>query len=189
MLRYRWLLALGLGLLAALVVAAITWVLVPRPKDLFDARALLLVSQQHGGPGGSRDPVDFQTYRRTQTALAKSLSVVKAALARPDADKLLKEHKQDADKAAHEIQKGITVDSGPQEWPSQILPVTLQWPNAEESVVFVNAVTQELVDEASRNENDDTRKRYDIITTNYNDAKKGIENLNRNYHAASGQNG
>ena len=52
-----------------------------------------------GGPGGSRDPVDFQTYRRTQTALAKSLSVVKAALARPEADKLLKEHKQDADKA------------------------------------------------------------------------------------------
>ena len=50
-------------------------------------------------------------------------------------------------------------------------------------MVFVNAVTQELVDEASRNENDDKRKRYDIITTNYNDAKKGIENLNRNYHA------
>ena len=48
-------------------------------------------------------------------------SVVEAALARPDADKLLKEHKQDADKAARDSE-GITVDSGPQEWPSQICP-------------------------------------------------------------------
>ncbi len=188
-LRYRWLLALGLGLVAALVVAALTWLFMPRPKDTFRyARALLL----DGCPavGGARlgpDPVDCQTYRRTQTALAKSLSVVKAALARPEADKLLKEHKQDPDKAAREIQKGITVDSGPQEWPSQILPVTLQWPNAEESVVFVNAVTQELVDEASRNENDDNRKRAEILNANYIDTKKGIENLNRNYHALLGK--
>jgi polysaccharide biosynthesis transport protein len=182
-LRYRWLLALGLGLAAALVVAAITWILVPRPKDYYDARALLLVAQRAGGPGGYRDPVDFQTYRRTQTALAKSLSVARAALERPEAKKLLQDHKLNLDKTAREIQKGITVDSGPQEWPSQILPVTLQWPNAEESVVFVNAVTQQLVDEASRNENDDNRKRYEIVTTNYKDAQKGIENLNRNYHA------
>jgi capsular exopolysaccharide synthesis family protein len=183
-LRYRWLLALGLGLAAAVIMAAITWILVPRPKDLYDARALLLVAQTRAGFSGNREQVDFQTYRRTQTALAKSLNVVKTALQKPDATALLEANKQDLDKTAREVQRNITVDSGPQEWPSQILPVTLQWPNPEEAVVFVNAVTQQLVDEASRSERDDNQKRYEIVTANYNDAKKAIENLNRNYHAA-----
>src|SRR4051812_20508661 len=45
-LRYRWLLALGLGLAAAAVVAALTWIILPRPKPVYDARGLLSIATQ-----------------------------------------------------------------------------------------------------------------------------------------------
>lgn len=183
-LRYRWLLALGLGLAAAAVVAALTWILVPRPKDSYEAKGLLSVMVT--APRvviGNRDPVDFGTYRRTQSELVRSLSVVRAALKRPDAAKILEEHKQDPDKIAKELQKNIKVDTGTNEWPSQILPVILTWTNPEEAVTFVNAIMEELVDETSKNEQDDNRKRYQSVDLNYKDSQKEVDRLNNNLHA------
>lgn len=183
-LRYRWLLALGLGLASAVVVAALTWFLVPRPKDSYEAKGLLSVMVT--APRvviGNRDPVDFGTYRRTQSELVRSLSVVRTAMKRPDAAKVLEEHKQDPDKVAKELQKNIKVDTGTQEWPSQILPVILTWTNADEAVVFVNAIMEELVDETSKNEQDDNRKRYQSVELNYKDSQKEVDRLNNNLHA------
>ncbi|HEV8058325.1 MAG TPA: polysaccharide biosynthesis tyrosine autokinase [Gemmataceae bacterium] len=183
-LRYRWILALGLGLAAAVVVAALTWFIVPRAKDQYDALGLLSVGVTTPRVvQGNRDLVDFGTYRRTQSQLAKSLSVAKAALKRPEAEKLLAEHRQNADTVAKEIQKNIKVDSGAQEWPSQILPVTLTWPNNDEAVVFVNSVMEELVDEASKNDEDDNRKRYALVAENYKDSQKEAERLHANINA------
>ena len=180
-LRYRWLLALGLGLAAAAVAAALTWFIVPRAKDLYEARALLIAMQSAPRVlANNRDQVDFGTYRRTQSQLATSLSIAKAALNRPDVEKLLKERPQDPAKVAREIQKNIKVDAGIQEWPSQILPLTLQWPNADEAVPLVNAVSEELVDSAVKSEQDENRKKYEIVSQNYKDSQKGVEGLRNN---------
>ena len=186
-LRYRWLLALGLGLAAAVVVAALTWFIVPRAQDKYEAKALLIVAQRQGGPGGYRDPVDFNTYRRTQAKLATSLSLAKQSLTRPDIAAMLKEHKQDPDKVAREIQKNIKVEEGSQDFASQVLPVTLQWPNPEESVALVNGVSQQLVDDAALNEQADTRQRYALVEQNYKDTQKGIDNLSSNLHSLQEQ--
>ena len=184
-LRYRWLLALGLGLAAAAIVAALTWFVVPRPKDAYEARALLIASQSAPRVlATSRDPVDFGTYRRTQVQLATSLSVAKRALMREDVAKMLADNKQDPDKVAREVAKSIKVDAAgqQQEWPSQILPLTLTWPTADEAVAIVNAVAQELVDEASQSEQVENRMRYKIVNENYIESQKGVESLRTNLH-------
>ena len=184
-LRYRWLLALGLGLAAAAVAAALTWFVVPRAKDVYEARALLIASQSAPRVlAANRESVDFGTYRRTQIQLASSLSVAKRALMRDDIAKILAEHKQDPDKTAREVAKSIKADMAgqSQEWQSQILPLTLTWPNADEAVAIVNAVAEELVDEASKNEQDENRKRYEIVNQNYTDSQKGVETLRTNLH-------
>jgi succinoglycan biosynthesis transport protein ExoP len=184
-LRYRWLLALGLGLAAAAVVAALTWFVVPRAKDAYEARALLIASQSAPRVlATNRDPVDFGTYRRTQAQLATSLSVAKRALMRENIAKMLADHKQDPDKIAREVAKNIKVDTAgqAQEWPSQILPLTLTWPSADEAVAIVNAVAEELVDEAAKSEEAENRKRYEIVNQSYSDSQKGVDTLRTNLH-------
>jgi polysaccharide biosynthesis transport protein len=184
-LRYRWLLALGLGLAAAAIVAALTWFVVPRAKDAYEARALLIASQTAPRVlATNRDPVDFGTYRRTQSQLATSLSVAKRALMRENIAKMLADHKQDPDKTAREVAKNIKVDAAgqAQEWPSQILPLTLTWPSADEAVAIVNAVAEELVDEAAKSEQDENRKRYEIVNQNFIDSQKGVDSLRTNLH-------
>ncbi len=187
-LRYRWILALGLGLGAAAVVAALTWFFVPRAKDQYDATGLLNVGVTTPRVvQGNRDFVDFGTYRRTQSQLAKSLNVIKNALKRPEAETLLADRRQNPETVAKEIQKNIKVDSGAQEWPSQILPVTLTWPNSDESVAFVNAVMDELVTEASQNDAADNRQRYKLVDENYKDSQKEVERLHANINALKEQ--
>jgi polysaccharide biosynthesis transport protein len=180
-LRYRWVLALGLGLAAAAVVAALTWFIVPRAVPQYDAVGLLNVSVTTPRVVyGSREQVDFGTYRRTQSQLAKSGNVIRNAIKLPEAEKLISERRQDPEKVAKEIQKNIKVDTGAGEFPSQIIPLTLTWPSSDEAVVFVNSVMDVLVTEAAKAEDDDNRQRYKLVAENLKDTQRLIDGLRGN---------
>ena len=99
--------------------------------------------------------------------------------------KMLADHKQDLDKTAREVAKSIKVDASgqQQEWISQILPLTITWPSADEAVAIINAVAQELVDEAANSEQVENRKRYEIVNQNYTDSQKAESRCAPNLHS------
>src|SRR5262245_45879132 len=114
--RRRWRSMLGLGVLGATVAMAGVWLRFPAK---YMAQTLIHISTQTGH-AGSESEADFTNFQRTQAALLKSQTVLRAALEKPEvAD--LREVRAQSDAVAG-LQKSIVTDTnlGP-----EILHVTL----------------------------------------------------------------
>jgi capsular exopolysaccharide synthesis family protein len=133
---------LGFGLLGAAVACGVVWLVYPA---LYSTQALVHLSShnQHGG----ESEADFLNFQRTQAALLKSQSVLRAALEKPEVAEL-REVRSHGD-AAGWLQKSLVTDSllGP-----EILRVSLAGENADDITVILNEITRVYLREYAKQE-------------------------------------
>lgn len=141
-LRRRAGLALGLGLLAAAVVGAAAYVLVPPAK--YTARAMLHVSSEQPRILAKTGEVhaDFAAYQKTQLAMLKSRLVLGAALKQPEVARL--EIVRAQAEPIEWLEKELLADFANG---SEMFRISFSSKDAREPAVIVNAVVQAYMDE------------------------------------------
>ena len=141
--RRRWPIMLGLGLLGAAVACGLVWFVYPA---LYSTQALVHLATQNPR-GGSDSEADFLNFQRTQAALIRSQSVLRAALDKPEVAEL-REVRAHGDAVAW-LQKSLLTDSllGP-----EILRVSLAGENAEDITVLLNELTRAYLREYAKQE-------------------------------------
>lgn len=157
-LRRRWLAALGCGLLAGLLGAAVAASIVPAQ---FTAQTLLQIS-----PRALRNGADGEdgllTYQRTQSALVKSYAVIQGTLERPTiADLPTVRNQSDP---IEWLSKSLLTDSllGP-----EILRVTLSGDRAEDVALILNELTRVYMKESAAKEEGKILERMKQLKQNY----------------------
>jgi capsular exopolysaccharide synthesis family protein len=140
--RRRWPIMLGLGLLGAAVACGVVWLVYPA---LYSTQSLIHLSSHN--PHGGESEADFLNFQRTQTALLKSQSVLRAALEKPEVAEL-REVRSHSDTVVW-LQKSLVTDSllGP-----EILRVSLAGENAEDIPVILNEITRVYLREYAKQE-------------------------------------
>jgi capsular exopolysaccharide synthesis family protein len=162
-LRRCWGRALALSLLAAaLAVGAVLFVMPPQ----YNAVVLLHVNSR--APRGEGEP-DFVNFQRTQAALLKSYSVLHAALEKPEVA-ALGEVRAHAD-AVSWLQKNLVTDFnlGP-----EVLRVTLNGDNAEETAVLLNEVARAYLAEVARKDEARAAVRVKQLQETYRHAAEAL---------------
>jgi capsular exopolysaccharide synthesis family protein len=160
-LRRCWGRALALALAAAALAVGGTLAAVP-PQ--YSASVLLHLSP----PRGEGEP-DFVNFQRTQSALVKSYSVLHAAPERPEVAGL-REVRAHADPVGW-LQKNLVTDDtlGP-----EVLRVTLNGDNAEETALLLNEVAKAYLAENARKDAERARARIKQLQENYGHAADAL---------------
>lgn len=169
-LRRRWVLAVGLGLVGATVLATATYFLVPPAK--YSARAMLHVNstQPRILLKVNENATDYASYQRTQLALLKSRLVLSTALNDPKVAKL--EMLSEKVDQIEWLEKELQVDfaSG-----SEILRISINGEKPQEPMLLVNAVTQAYIDEIVDVETKQRRQRYDMLKETWNRYQESLK--------------
>jgi succinoglycan biosynthesis transport protein ExoP len=161
-LRRRWLVATGLGLILAAIVAAVLWLLVP---VYFEAETLLRARRSQPALLGNyriESDKEFEVYKQTQVSLIKSRLVLDAALGKPGVNRLsIVQHEDDP---LEWLQRELVVKFMRD---SEILRISLRSRNAEEAEDMVKAVQEAYMDEIVFNERKEALVRSDILKRSY----------------------
>lgn len=161
-LRYRWPIALMLGLLCAGLAGAVTWFVLPAAE--YSAQALLEVRESQPriifDVAGDKDQAAFATYQQTQLTLLKSRVVLNAALRDPEIAKL-KLDERVPDPIAWLEEKVRATYRG------EVLQIAMNGPEPNELATLVNAVTDAYVDEVVNVDANQRRKRYEALQEIY----------------------
>ena len=159
----RWVLALGIGLLSAIVVGGATYALVPPAK--YTARALLQVSSHPPKIifDTAEVPTDYRTFQRTQVALIKSRHVLNAALRDPKVA-ALPSVRQQQDQVEW-LEEEVKV-----EFPgnSEVLQITMSGDHPGDLAVLVNSITEAYLKTVVEVDQNDRRDRLEKLRKLWN---------------------
>jgi capsular exopolysaccharide synthesis family protein len=195
-LRHRWVLALSLSLLVAVVAAAAAWYLFPQAKPTYRAYALLRVAQvaqRMVFPTNIEDKVEYPVYRQTQAELLRSRYVLRAGLKEYDRirEELLKKdpetgaklpslqdddpakEKEKKEQVVHRLESELKAEflSG-----SEIMSVSLTGDNPEEVRALVDAVKAAYLTEVVDREYNEKKKQGQELETLYNQCQQRLLN-------------
>ncbi len=162
-LRRCWRRALTFSLVAAAL--AVGGVLLAMPPQ-YSAVVLLQVSSRP--PRGDAEP-EFANYQRTQSALVKSYTVLRAALEKPEVAGL-REVRSHADPIGW-LQKGLVTDYT---LAPEVLRVTLNGDNAEETALVLNEVAKAYLAEVARKEESRVGARVKQLQEGYRHAAEAL---------------
>ena len=169
--KRRWRLALGLGVLAALIVAAAAWFFIPPTK--YTAEALLLVeSEQPTLIAATKEfRSDPETDRRTQVALIKSL-VVSKVVGQPEVTELnvIKQQRDPAEWLEQQLKA---------EFKGKILSLAMSGDNGAEVTTLVQATTHTYLDEVANKEKLTRLDRNRSLEAHYDKLEKQLESKRR----------
>ena len=164
-LRRRWLAALGCGLLAGLLGAAVAGYIVPAQ---YTAQTLLQIAPRalHNGADGEDG---LLTYQRTQSALVKSYAVIQGTLERPTTADLPTVRNQSD--PIEWLSKALLTDSllGP-----EIIRVTLSGDRAEDVAILLNELTRVYMKESAAKEEGRILERMKQLKQNYADCAENL---------------
>jgi succinoglycan biosynthesis transport protein ExoP len=165
-LRARWLLALTLGVLAAVVAGAAAWRIIPRPG--YTASAVIEVKAEKPNllPGMGQNRPDLKSFQSTQLRLVKSRLVIHAALARPGVAAL----------------PTVCAQSDPVDWladellvefpaTAELLTISLTGDRPSDIATLVNAVAEAYLEEVvtkDHNERQATSTQLKDLLAQYN---------------------
>jgi capsular exopolysaccharide synthesis family protein len=192
--RYRWLLALSLGLLAGIIASLGTWYWLPKARTLYRAYALIRIAaapQRVAFPTTIEDKGDFGVYRQTQAELMRSRFVLRAALNYYDKarDELLENNPQagatlpslkDDDPVTQKEKREQVVCWLESELKadflgsSEILSLSLTGDNPEQIRLLINGVKDAYLKEVVEAEQADKRRELEIKTQQYNRLRKDL---------------
>jgi hypothetical protein len=162
-LRRRWLLALSLGLVCAVVTAIVVWIVRP---ITFTARTLLHVASIQprilfDTPDGR---TDFGNYQRVQIALVKGRLVLNSALRDPKVESLPVVKQQDDPVTWLERQVQADFSTAP-----EILRIAMTGENTQELTILVDAIRKAYLVEIVQKENKVRQVRLDQLKKYYAD--------------------
>lgn len=136
-LRRRWALALGLGIVGAVVIGGATWLIVPRAKYTAVATMQVATHPRRIMFDPKESQTDYRTYQRTQVTLIKNRMVLKHAVSQPEVAKLPTIRAQVDPEEWLDEQLKVEFPGG-----SEVLQISLSGDRAEDLHVIVNAVVQ-----------------------------------------------
>ncbi len=167
-LRRRWQLILGAGLVAAVVGAAVAWFATP---GKYSTSAIVHLESQNPR-NGSTDPDEFLNYQRTQIAALKSYEVLNRLIVKPEIRELSEVQKHQGSEVEW-LQKDLVVDSqlGP-----EILRVTLTGDNADDIEKILNALIPIYKEKFDSDETDKVNHRIEELKARIKDKEKEINN-------------
>jgi capsular exopolysaccharide synthesis family protein len=184
-LRRRWLLATGLGLIGAGIVAAAAWFLVPIK---YRATGTIVISSNPAGPldegTGARDPASFLIFQKSQAAQVKSRWVLTAALRNPKvADLPLVKEQSDS---IEWLQLNLVTDfTRSAEW----MGLSLSGEKPEELVLLLNAILDAYNDEVIQSDNNarlDRIQRLKDLSTKYEERLRSARRTYKELAEATG---
>ena len=162
--RRRWKLAVGLGVVLAVVAGGLARVVLPHvlPRPKFEAKAVLLVAAQPPQvlftTMDTKQQVDCGRYQKTQVAWIKSRVVLNAALERPG----IKQYKMVRERGdpARWLQGDLDVNCVEY---SELLEISLQGESPDEVAGLVNAVKDAYLEEVVNIEHKRRQDRYGML--------------------------
>ncbi|TWT37355.1 Tyrosine-protein kinase YwqD [Posidoniimonas corsicana] len=171
--RRRWLLALGMGLLAGVVGAGVLWFLFPESATAFryfkvDASETPIIESSLNANRG-----DFDIYRQTQVVLIKSMRVLDSALRSGDlGDLSYFDGIEEADRSRYLAEElRVQFPQG-----SEVLEIRLSGAApAEELKEIVEAVSKAYLDEVIFEDKIQRQKPRDILVASYRDLDEEIK--------------
>lgn len=171
--RRRWLLALGMGLLAAGIGAGVLWFLFPESATAFryfqveSSEQAIIDSSLNTGRG------DFDIYRQTQVVLIKSMRVLESALRSGDlGDLSYFDGVEEADRSRYLAEElRVQFPQG-----SEVLEIRLSGAApAEELKSIVEAVSKAYLDEVIFEGKIQRQRPRDILVASYRDLDEEIK--------------
>ncbi len=182
-----WPLALSLALGVAAVVAVAMWILVPRPKAVYQAAARLQVAARPPRivfPTTLQDPSELGTYLQTQMDLLKSRPILTAAVRQAQAADL-PAVKRNADDVVRWMERELKLDFTATEGNrSQIIRISLAGESPNEVVVLANAIKDAFLTETNIRERDNKEKRLSQLKSINDKAILQLTDLQGRYEAA-----
>jgi capsular exopolysaccharide synthesis family protein len=163
-LRRRWLLALCVGLMLAVPAAGLVWLIAPTN---FDVAGYLHVGDPPSVASGEkpRNASEYESFRKTQVALIKSVGVLSEALKTPGvADLPMLVNRSEPIKF---LEDEISV-TAPME--TELLQIRMQGKDAQQLVKIVNAVRQSYLDNIVNGEQIQKLRRISLIERQYKDS-------------------
>ena len=162
--RRRWKLAVGLGVVLAVVAGGLARVVLPHvlPRPKFEAKAVLLVAAQPPQvlftTMDTKQQVDCSRYQKTQVAWIKSRVVLNAALQRPG----IKQYKMVRERGdpVRWLQGNLDVNCVEN---SELLEISLQGESPDEVAGLVNAVKDAYLEEVVNIEHKRRQDRYGML--------------------------
>ena len=163
----RWRLALGLGVLAAVIAAGMVWHLLPPNK--YTAESLLLVEPAQPTVIAKTKEYrsDPESDQRTQLALVKSLVLSKVVLQPEVAELNVIKRQNDPVEWLEQLIKA--------EFKGKILSISLTGDNAAEVTSLVKAVTHTYLDEVANKETLERLDRNASLEAHYDRLNKQLE--------------
>ncbi len=175
--RYRWLPASGAALGVALVVGFATWILAPQPALKYQAIGLLTLDSK--APvlltAESYNGNEFPSYRRTQIDLLKSRAILVPAVQKPLVAEYLSAHAQDPEQVVRYLAANLKIEFGVPEWPSEVLRVTLQGEDPEQTVLLVNAIQETFLEKSIENSKQRQASRLASLKQSYQESLKELQ--------------
>ena len=186
LLRRRWLLASGLGLILGGSLAALVMVLLPVH---YDAQALIKVSKvlpvviQNVQNGGQDEGAAYEVFKKTQMQWVKSPFVLARAARKPEMLKLatMKEHKDDP---VGYLEGKITVD-----YPgdAELMCVSMKGTHRDDLATIVNSVVEAYMEEIITGDKMARLKQRDLLNQHYSRSKVEYRDLASSYHELAKQ--
>ncbi|MEO6807850.1 MAG: polysaccharide biosynthesis tyrosine autokinase [Isosphaeraceae bacterium] len=155
-LRRRWRLAIGLGLLLAIVAGPTVWLIVPRAKYTAMATLQIATKPKRIMFEPQESLADYRTYQKTQQEIVKNRKILADALSRLNSLATIKEQID----AEEWLQEKLRVD-----FPggSEILQVSLSGDRAEDLAKIVNEVIKSYMTLIVEQEREERLNRLDQL--------------------------
>jgi polysaccharide biosynthesis transport protein len=189
--RHRWLPASAAALVVALVAGLATWIVIPPLALRYQATGLLTLDSK--APvlltAESYNGNDFPSYRRTQIDLLKSRAILVPALQKPLVAEYLGTHDQDPEQVIRNLAANLKIEFGVPEWPSEVLRVTLQGEDAEQTVLLVNAIQETFLEKTIENSKQRQASRVASLKQSYQESLKELEAKRSRFLAAAEETG
>ena len=175
--RFRWMEAGGAALVVALIASVATWILIPPAALKYQATGLLTLDSK--APvlltAESYNGNDFPSYRRTQIDLLKSRAILVPAVQKPLVAEYLSAHGQDPEQVVRNLAANLKIEFGVPEWPSEVLRVTVQGEDAEQTVLLVSAIQETYLEKTIENSKQRQASRVASLTQSYQESLKELQ--------------
>jgi capsular exopolysaccharide synthesis family protein len=164
--RRRWVLSTLIGLAAATVVAATTWLVLPGGKH--EARALVNLRPRNIEIN-ARERDDYESYRRNQIFILKTRELLARTVG--DAAVVGLNMIKESDDPVRLLEENLSVSAVAPE----ILAVTLKGNNLDEMKIIVDALVKRYVDDAAANDRRELMDQEKRLTAAADKLKAEIE--------------
>ena len=163
-LRRRWPIVVGAGLLAALLGAAVAWFVTPGKYATY----VVIHLESRNPKTGSIEPDELLSFQRTQIATLKSYEVISRLIAKPEIRELSEMQKHQGSEQEW-LQKDLEVDT---KLGTELLRVTLTGDNPDDLAMILNALVVLYKEKADADELAKINGQIELLQSGLKDTDK-----------------